>query len=143
MGEKSEQNDPDLSEFGREVLTRRSLREITQQDLSARIGCSRTSIAMLESGKMPALTREEFFPRLARILGDEKDGSDQASWWSALADRSRPDVQLATTGAHVTEEHRRVAAALQKKWSKLSPEALRAISQVLAADPGPRPKKAK
>lgn len=58
-------------DLGRAIRARREALEITQADLGARIGLSRTSVTNIECGRQRLLIDQ--FCRLAEVLGCERE----------------------------------------------------------------------
>lgn len=116
----------DVSPFGQEMRERRQRCRYTQKQLATLVGCSRSAIAMVETGGMDSFTNEAVYAEIAKVLGGT------APDWKALADRGKLAFSLAGAGDGITEEHRRTGALMAQHWPKLSPAALRAFRQVIA-----------
>lgn len=109
----------------REARTRPG-HERSQQDLALLIReqglkCSRSAIAMIESGKMSAFDDDAYCVAFAKVFGNPADE------WREWAKRSRSVFKLTGAGKGVTEDHRVTGELLMENWANLSPQVLRAI----------------
>lgn len=126
MSDKSEKTVP-VSMFGQAFKDARKDRQLTQDDLGALLGVTRSTIAMIETGKMAAFDDDERYEKVAEQLGKT------AEHWRRLAEQSKRTFHL--TG-EVTEEHRRTGDVLSRHWSNLPANVLRAIRQVVLNEVG-------
>lgn len=111
----------------------RDARAMSQEDVARLLDVVRSTIAMIESGKMVAFEDPQKYERLAEIFPETT-----ATEWQVAAERSRRSYVLS---GKMTEEHRRTGDLLAKNWENLSPESLRAIRQTLLHSMATKPPK--
>ena len=122
--------DSEPSPFGAWLLETRLAKSVSQADLGRAMGIARSYVSMVENGAKGASFPDEALVATAELLGADADEV------RALVSRSRQFYKLDSrlgTPDEVSEDHRKLAAAVLARWHTLPAETLDELRAMLEA----------
>lgn len=114
--------------FGALLRQKRKDLELTLGRVAEELGISLTFLSEVERGEKPPLA-DKYFPAVSRLLNISIKELESA------ATESRNQFRLDPT---VGPRHREFAAALERRWTRLSEKRIRELERVLIGSEGKR-----